>query len=233
MQNVGEYEMRPIGSIRESEHNAREHSAAQVAEIAASMREFGFINPILVDEKGVCIAGHGRLAAARQLGLAEVPCIAVSHLSEVQKRGFMLADNKIALNSGWNEDLLREELVFLETRLPSFGVIGFSDEEIDRVFGDFVGNPIESVLDDNTSSHVFSPDTDEVVAGHGHESGDGLENGQAQKTGQEKPAGIRIPLLINLSRAELELWKVMKREVGEQDNTAAFKILLGIGEEQS
>src|SRR6185312_3934615 len=94
--------------------NARTHSDAQVAQIAASIREFGFTNPILVDgERGV-IAGHGRLLAARKLGMAEVPTIELNHLTPAQRRAYILADNKLALNAGWDPDLLRLELIDLQ-----------------------------------------------------------------------------------------------------------------------
>ena len=90
--------------------NARTHSDDQVAQIAASIKEFGWTNPILVDgEKGI-IAGHGRLAAARKLGLKEIPVIELKHLSETQKKALILADNKLALNSGWDNEMLALEL---------------------------------------------------------------------------------------------------------------------------
>ena len=90
--------------------NARTHSDAQVAQIAASIREFGFTNPILVDGDQGVIAGHGRLLAARKLGMTEVPTVELSHLTPAQKRAYVLADNKLALNAGWDEDMLRIEL---------------------------------------------------------------------------------------------------------------------------
>jgi len=82
--------------------NSRTHSAEQVAQVAASIREFGFTNPVLIDGEGGIIAGHGRVMAARQLGLAEVPCIRLAHLSEAQRRAYVIADNKLALNAGWD-----------------------------------------------------------------------------------------------------------------------------------
>src|SRR6187455_77043 len=90
--------------------NARTHSDAQVAQIAASIREFGFTNPVLVDGENGIIAGHGRLLAARKLGLATVPVIELAGLSAAQKRAYIIADNKLALNAGWDEDLLRLEV---------------------------------------------------------------------------------------------------------------------------
>src|ERR1700689_470957 len=94
--------------------NPRTHSDAQVAQIAASIREFGFNNPILVDTEDGVIAGHGRLLAARKLGLAEVPVIVLDHLTEAQKRAYIIADNQLALNAGWDETLLQEELKALQ-----------------------------------------------------------------------------------------------------------------------
>src|ERR1022692_1374186 len=90
--------------------NARTHSGSQVAEIAASISEFGFVNPVLVDPDGGIIAGHGRVLAARKLRLSTVPVIVLSHLNENQKRAFMLADNRLALNAGWDEKMLQLEL---------------------------------------------------------------------------------------------------------------------------
>lgn len=90
--------------------NSRTHSDAQVAQIAASIREFGFMNPVLVDAENNIIAGHGRVLAARKLGLEEVPCVLHDHLTETQRKAYIIADNKMALNAGWDEDLLRLEL---------------------------------------------------------------------------------------------------------------------------
>jgi ParB-like chromosome segregation protein Spo0J len=94
-------------------NNPRTHSNAQIAQIAASIEAFGFNNPILVDSKAGIIAGHGRLLAARQLGLEEVPVIVLDHLTESQKRAYIIADNQLALNAGWDEDTLRVELAAL------------------------------------------------------------------------------------------------------------------------
>jgi ParB-like chromosome segregation protein Spo0J len=113
--------------------NPRTHSDAQVAQIAASIAEFGFNNPILVDTKAGIIAGHGRLLAARKLQLKEVPVIILDHLSESQKRAYILADNQLALNAGWDESLLRIELAALQEEEFNLGVIGFEDEELARL----------------------------------------------------------------------------------------------------
>ena len=113
--------------------NPRTHSDAQVAQIAASIDEFGFNNPILVDTKAGIIAGHGRLLAARKLGLKEVPVIVLDHLSEAQKRAYIIADNKLAENAGWDDDLLRSELAALQEESFDISVIGFDDEELARL----------------------------------------------------------------------------------------------------
>jgi len=106
--------MVPVDSLIPYARNARTHSEEQIAQIAASIREFGWTNPILTDgEKGV-IAGHGRLAAARKLEFTEVPVIELGHLSPEQKKAYILADNRIALNSGWDEELLKLELQELQ-----------------------------------------------------------------------------------------------------------------------
>ena len=110
--------------------NPRTHSDAQVAQIAASIKEFGFNNPTLVDTQAGVIAGHGRLLAARQLGLEQVPVIVLDHLSEMQKRAYIIADNQLTLNAGWDDDALRQQLA--ELRDADFGLeaLGFADEEL-------------------------------------------------------------------------------------------------------
>src|ERR1035437_176059 len=107
--------------------NARTHSDAQVAQIAGSIAAFGFNAPILVDSNSIVIAGHGRLLAARQLGLEEVPVIVLDHLSELQKRAYIIADNQLALNAGWDEELLRAELASLQAEDFNIDLIGFDD----------------------------------------------------------------------------------------------------------
>jgi DNA modification methylase len=120
----------PVERILPSPRNARSHSPAQVAEIAGSIRAFGFSNPILVGDGDTIIAGHGRLAAARKLALDEVPVIVLRGLSEVQQRQLMLADNRIALNAGWDLDMLRLELTDLKTMGADLAVLGFAKGEL-------------------------------------------------------------------------------------------------------
>ena len=127
--------------------NARTHSAEQIAQIAASILEFGFTNPILVDSMDGIIAGHGRLLAARKLGLAEVPVVVLDHLSETQRRAYILADNKLAMNAGWDEKMLASELRELETDGTDLALIGFSDEELEALLEDGDAPP-EDVTDE-------------------------------------------------------------------------------------
>jgi DNA modification methylase len=113
--------------------NSRTHSDAQVAQIAASIREFGFTNPVLLDEANGIIAGHGRVLAARKLGMPDVPAIRLAHLTEAQKRAYVIADNKLALNAGWDEELLRLELKDLQDLNFDVALTGFSTEELDAL----------------------------------------------------------------------------------------------------
>ncbi|HEY7299473.1 MAG TPA: site-specific DNA-methyltransferase [Xanthobacteraceae bacterium] len=122
----------PVDRLIPSPRNARTHSAAQIAEIAGSIRAFGFANPILVGEEGDVIAGHGRLAAARTLGLAEVPVIALAGLSEVQRRQLVLADNRIALNAGWDLEMLKLELNDLSSLGANLSMLGFTEQELEK-----------------------------------------------------------------------------------------------------
>jgi ParB-like chromosome segregation protein Spo0J len=108
---------RPLGELIPYARNPRAHTDAQVAHIAASIREFGWTNPVLVDGASGIIAGHGRVLAARKLGLEQVPVIELAHMTEAQRRAYVLADNQLALNAGWDEALLRLELADLSELL--------------------------------------------------------------------------------------------------------------------
>lgn len=114
-------------------NNARTHSDEQVMQIASSIKEFGFNNPILTDGENGVIAGHGRLLAAKKLGLETVPTIELAGLTEAQKKAYILADNKIALNSGWDEELLKIELDDLQLQGIDLETVGFSDEELQNI----------------------------------------------------------------------------------------------------
>lgn len=124
-------EYRLIESLVAFINNARTHSDEQVAQIAASMIEFGWTSPILVDGNNGLISGHGRLLAARKLGMNTVPVIELAHLSPPQKRAYILADNRLAENAGWNEELLALELTELSEAGFDLALTGFEDSEIE------------------------------------------------------------------------------------------------------
>lgn len=127
--------MRPPGGLKPAKRNARLHSERQIAQLAASIEQFGFTNPILTDDEGRIVAGHGRVEAATRLGLELVPTIALSHLSEDQVRAYVIADNKLALNAGWDEDALRLEFAALEAVVEfDLEITGFSTGEIEVLF---------------------------------------------------------------------------------------------------
>ncbi|MCX7382542.1 MAG: ParB/Srx family N-terminal domain-containing protein, partial [Alphaproteobacteria bacterium] len=123
----------PTASLVPYAANARTHSDAQVAQIAASIAEFGFVNPVLVDAAGVLVAGHGRVMAAKRLGLATVPAIRLAHLTEAQARALRLADNQIALNSGWDEALVAAELARIRDDGFDLASLGFDAASLDAL----------------------------------------------------------------------------------------------------
>ena len=123
----------PIDKLIPYARNARTHTDAQVAQVAASIVAFGWTNPILVGADGIIIAGHARLLAARKLKMTEVPVIVLDHLNETQRRALVLADNRLALSAGWDEDMLRVELESLKEDAFDLDLVGFSDEEIEEI----------------------------------------------------------------------------------------------------
>ena len=127
-----------ISALQPDARNPRTHSKRQIRQIADSIRAFGFTNPILVDEKGSVMAGHGRLEAAKLLGIRQVPTIRIGDLTEAQKRAYVIADNKLAENAGWDSELLTEELRFLTDLTLGFDVTltGFETAEIDLLLDD-------------------------------------------------------------------------------------------------
>lgn len=133
MKNSPVIELIDIESLIPYARNSRTHSDSQVAQIAASIKEFGFTNPVLIDADSGIIAGHGRVMAARKLGLVDIPCIRLGHLTEAQKRAYVIADNKLALNSGWDNEMLLVEFAELEDLGFDLDLTGFVQEEIDAL----------------------------------------------------------------------------------------------------
>lgn len=137
-----------VGDLRPSPTNARTHPRKQVDQIAASIAAFGFTNPILVDPERNIIAGHGRLLGARKLGLARVPVITLHGLTEAQQQALRIADNKIALNAGWDTDLLRVELQALVVEDIDVGSLGFASGEIDVILSGSTSEPDDDLIPD-------------------------------------------------------------------------------------
>src|SRR5215831_6545032 len=135
-------ELRPTASLRPNPRNPRIHSQRQIEQIADSIRAFGFTNPVLIDDRDTIIAGHGRVAAAKLLGEASVPTIRLSAMTEAEKRAYVMADNKLALNAGWDQELLALELQYLSELELDFGigVIGFETAEIDSIMAGLEAN---------------------------------------------------------------------------------------------
>ena len=148
-------ELKSVEELIPYAKNARTHSDVQVNQIAASITEFGFTNPILVDGAKGIIAGHGRLMAAKKLGLNQVPVVILDHLSETQKRAYIIADNKLAENAGWDEEILANELHDLKEENFDLDLIGFEDQELERLFT----NLYES--DEDTEQEEDIPEAEE------------------------------------------------------------------------
>lgn len=140
---TSEMQMVPIGKLIPYVNNARTHSEDQITKLRSSLREFGFINPILIDRDYNVIAGHGRLAAAKAENFEEVPCVYVDHLTEAQKKAYILADNRMAEDAGWDEEMLRIEIEALKEQAFDLSLTGFDEDEIAGFFDD------EEAQDDN------------------------------------------------------------------------------------
>lgn len=134
MEKEMQYYLADVSELIPYVRNARTHSETQVAQIAASIREFGFLSPILVAEDNTILAGHGRLAAALKLGLKKVPCVKENHLTETQKRAYIIADNKLSLNAGWDNELLAVELSELQGADFNLDLLGFDEAELSSIF---------------------------------------------------------------------------------------------------
>lgn len=136
MEKEMQYYLADINDLIPYIRNARTHSESQIAQIAASIKEFGFLSPILIAEDNTILAGHGRLAAARKLGLKQVPCVKESHLTETQRRAYIIADNKLSLNAGWDDEMLAIELSELQGADFELELLGFDESELASIFED-------------------------------------------------------------------------------------------------
>lgn len=141
-----EMQLVPISKLVPYVNNARTHSVEQVAKLRSSLREFGFINPVIIDRDFGIIAGHGRVLAAKEEGIHEVPCVFVDYLTEAQKKAYILADNRMAMDAGWDEELLRIEIESLQGADFDVSMTGFSEDEIADLFA---GEDSKDVKDDD------------------------------------------------------------------------------------
>lgn len=128
-----QYYIADIGSLIPYARNSRTHTDTQIAQVAASIKEFGFLNPVIVSEDNTILAGHARVLAARKLGLDKIPCIKAESLTEAQKRAYIIADNKLSLNAGWDEELLAVEIADLKNEAFDLSLLGFDDKELDKL----------------------------------------------------------------------------------------------------
>lgn len=164
---------KPTGDLIPYASNSRTHSDEQVAQIAGSIKEFGFTNPVLIDGQSGIIAGHGRVLAAHKLGMDEVPTICLDYLSETQKRAYVIADNKLALNAGWDEELLGIELSDLRESDIDLNLTGFDGDEIESFLNppDFEPGTEEDQgsLDELSPKIVTCPHCSQTFDSRGHE----------------------------------------------------------------
>ena len=141
MKTTSEMQLVPIDKLVPYINNARTHSPEQIAKLRSSLREFGFINPVIIDKEYNVIAGHGRIVAAKEEGITEVPCVFVDYLTEAQKKAYIIADNRMALDAGWDEELLRVEIEALQGEAFDVYLTGFDEKELSKLFDD--GNEVE------------------------------------------------------------------------------------------
>lgn len=212
-------EARSIDILIPYANNSRTHSDAQVSQVAASIKEFGFTNPVLIDEQGGIIAGHGRVMAAKKLGLAEVPCIVLDGLSEAQKKAYIIADNKLALNSGWDADMLKVEMERLGELGFDLSLTGFDDIELGELFGE--PEQIEGLTDEDEVPEA--PETPVSVLGdvwllgnHRLMCGDStsidsvealLEGRKAQMVHTDPPYGVEYQSNMRTKSAKFDMLK--------------------------
>lgn len=131
-----EYKLESVKRLNKYKNNSRKHSKEQIEQIKKSIEEFGFTNPIIVDENNMILAGHARFSAAKKLNMKEVPCLVLSGLSDVQKKAYVIADNKLALNADWDMDLLALEVEAIMSDDFDVDILGFSADEINLMFDD-------------------------------------------------------------------------------------------------
>nr|DAI68661.1 MAG TPA: adenine specific DNA methyltransferase [Caudoviricetes sp.] len=140
MKTTTEMRLVPLSKLVPYVNNARTHSPEQINKLRSSLREFGFVNPVIIDRNYGVIAGHGRILAAKEEGISEVPCVFADHLTEAQKKAYIIADNRMAMDAGWDEELLRVEIEALQAEAFDLSLTGFDDKELADLFADETGS---------------------------------------------------------------------------------------------
>ncbi len=213
--------------------NARTHSAEQVAQIAASIAEFGWTNPILAGADGIVIAGHARLLAARKLGMTEVPVIVLDHLTESQRRALVLADNRLALNAGWDEEMLRVEMAALEEDGFNLDVVGFTDDEIADLLRDpdevQAGNTDDDAVPETPENAVTMPGDIWLLGEHRLVCGDATQIESVEKVlagGLADMVFCDPPYNVNYGATSTDGRRGKKRKIANDDLGEDFEQFL-------
>jgi hypothetical protein len=211
----------PLDRLVHYARNARTHSAAQTRQIAASMREWGWTNPILTDEDGTIIAGHGRVAAAQKLGLTEVPVMIARGWSEAKKRAYCIADNKLALNAGWDEEMLAAELSDLQELAFDLDLIGFDEKELSRLLESDGGVDGEDDVPEVPEVAVSRPGDLWLLGNHRLLCGDATEEACVSRL----LGGVRPHLMVTDPPYGVEYDPAWRNEAGASQSRRTGKVL--------
>jgi len=223
----------PVEKLIPYARNARTHSAEQVAQVAASIAEFGWTNPILAGADGIVIAGHARLLAARKLGMTEVPVIVLDHLTESQRRALVLADNRLALNAGWDEEMLRVEMAALDEDGFNLEVVGFTDEEIEGLLRDpeevHAGNTDDDAVPETPETAITVPGDIWLLGLHRLLCGDSIQMESVEKVlagGLADMVFCDPPYNVNYGATMKDKLRGKKRKIANDDLGQDFEQFL-------
>jgi DNA modification methylase len=223
----------PVEKLIPYARNARTHSAEQVAQVAASIAEFGWTNPILAGADGIVIAGHARLLAARKLGMTEVPVIVLDHLTESQRRALVLADNRLALNAGWDEEMLRVEMAALDEDGFNLELVGFTDEEIEGLLRDpeeaNAGNTEDDAVPETPETAVTVPGDVWILGEHRLLCGDATQMADVEKVlggGLADMVFCDPPYNVNYGATMKDKLRGKKRKIANDDLGQDFEQFL-------
>ncbi len=223
----------PVEKLIPYARNARTHSAEQVAQVAASIAEFGWTNPILAGADGIVIAGHARLLAARKLGMTEVPVIVLDHLTESQRRALVLADNRLALNAGWDEEMLRVEMAALDEDGFNLELVGFTDEEIEDLLRDpeegSAGNTDDDAVPETAETAITVPGDVWILGAHRLLCGDATQMDDVEKVlagGLADMVFCDPPYNVNYGATMKDKLRGKKRKIANDDLGQDFEQFL-------